>query len=47
MRSLRQAGAVRVLEGLTTPREVLAVTPPDEEGGKLGLLGGNASCKTA
>jgi general secretion pathway protein E len=47
MRSLRQAGAARVLEGLTTPREVLAVTPPDEEEAKLGLLGGNASCKTA
>ncbi|MBE0618378.1 MAG: hypothetical protein IH608_10700, partial [Proteobacteria bacterium] len=47
MRTLRQAGAAKVLLSLTTPREVLAVTPPDEELQSLGLLAGNAGCKRA
>jgi general secretion pathway protein E len=33
MRTLREAGADTVLEGRSTPREVLAVTPPDEDSG--------------
>jgi len=33
MRTLREAGAATVLGGRSTPREVLAVTPPDEDGG--------------
>jgi general secretion pathway protein E len=31
MRTLREAGAEKVLQGQTTPREILAVCPPDEE----------------
>ncbi|MEW6487411.1 MAG: GspE/PulE family protein [Thermodesulfobacteriota bacterium] len=45
MRTLRQAGAATVLRGLTTPREVLAVTPPDDTSPPLGLLAGNAACR--
>ncbi len=30
MRTLREAGVEKVLEGLTSPAEILAVTPPDE-----------------
>ncbi|HSH68563.1 MAG TPA: GspE/PulE family protein [Deferrisomatales bacterium] len=33
MRTLREAGADTVREGRSTPREVLAVTPPDEDPG--------------
>lgn len=46
MRTLRQAGAATVLRGLTTPREVLAVTPPDENARTLALVAGHAGCNT-
>ncbi len=38
MRTLREAGASLVLRGITTPREVLAVTPPDEGRGVVERL---------
>ncbi len=45
MRTLRRAGAALVEAGQTTPLEVLAVTPPDDEtGGPAGREGRNERC---
>jgi general secretion pathway protein E len=38
MRTLREAGAATVRQGRTTAREVLAVTPPDEDASAITAL---------